>query len=184
MFDDRRSRGWNSARRDFLPINIHGKCSFSPLNHIAGRVKIVLGKKKTDKHTVWASGEAVQHPVYQSWSLRSAYVHRYMEYVPRDGGIFRRILSGWKRVFSYENAETWRHRGYLEGAFGRRRSAGTGGAGERGGVNFRNLPSKIGGAARFLSIKTWSPSKTRRISVEAEAISWGWFHPHATPPIA
>lgn len=36
---------------------MHGKCGFGPLNHIAGRVKIVLGKKKADKHTVWAPGE-------------------------------------------------------------------------------------------------------------------------------
>lgn len=68
---------------------MHGKCGFGPLNHIAGRVKIVLGKKKTDKHTVWVSGEAAQHPICQSRSLRAAYVRCYMEYVPRDGRIFR-----------------------------------------------------------------------------------------------
>jgi len=31
---------------------MHGKGGFGPLNHIAGRVKIVLGKKKADKYTV------------------------------------------------------------------------------------------------------------------------------------
>lgn len=46
---------------DFSPINMHGKCGFGLLNHIAGRVKIVLGKKKADKHIVWASRETTEH---------------------------------------------------------------------------------------------------------------------------
>lgn len=67
--------------RDFLPINMHGKCGFGSLNHIHGRVKIVLGKKKADKHTVWAPGEVAQHPVCQFRCLSAVYVHRYIEYV-------------------------------------------------------------------------------------------------------
>jgi len=69
-------------------INMHGKRGFTlPKSHLARRVRIVLGKKKTDKHTVRAPGEeAAQHPICRS--LRTAYVRCYMEYVPRDDGIF------------------------------------------------------------------------------------------------
>lgn len=113
IFNDRRLRG--KSFRDFPLINMHRKYGFGPLNHIAGRVKIVLGKKKTDKHTEWASREAAQHPlVCQSRSLRAVHTciatwntcREMVEYFAKD-------IIGEKRVFSYENAGTWRHHGYL-----------------------------------------------------------------------
>lgn len=90
----------------FSPINMHGKYGFGPLNHIAGRVKIVLGKKKADKHTVWAPGEVAQHPTCQSQSLSAVYVRRYMEYVRGAEEYFAGDIPKEKRVFSYRNAET------------------------------------------------------------------------------
>jgi len=44
-------------------------------------VKIVLGKKKADKYTVWAPGEVAQYPTCQSRSLNAVGILSVHEYV-------------------------------------------------------------------------------------------------------
>lgn len=55
---------------------MHGNYRFSwpnaPLNHIAGRVKIVLGKK-VDKHSVRIPWEGVAYQLCQSHVLSATY---------------------------------------------------------------------------------------------------------------
>lgn len=84
---------WN-----FSPINVHGKCDFSPLNHIAGRVKIVLGGKRkrlstSCGHLGRSHNIRVANPEVWAWCTCTGTWNR------QDGRIFRGRYSQREKGF-------------------------------------------------------------------------------------